>query len=66
MYFMKVISRMIVNCLNEVLCEVMSSNQASFVPRRQSCDNFVILSRDSAFDEVHYYETWMHGTKTRP
>lgn len=38
----KVISRMIVDRLKAMLCEVISHNQASFVPGRQSCGNFII------------------------
>lgn len=38
----KVVSRMIVNRLKGVLCEAILPNQASFIPGRQSNDNFII------------------------
>lgn len=38
----KVISRLIVDHLKEILCEVISPNQASFVPGRQSVDDFIL------------------------
>lgn len=38
----KVISRIIVDRLKGILGEIISPNQASFIPGRQSCDNFII------------------------
>lgn len=39
---MKVISKMIVNRLKKVLDDIISLNQASFIPGRQSLDNIVL------------------------
>lgn len=38
----KVISRMLVDCLKTMLCEIISPNHASFVPGHQGCDNFTV------------------------
>lgn len=38
----KVVSKMLVNRLKEIICDIVSLNQPSFIPGRQSVDNVII------------------------